>query len=172
MFEKGYQGHDGTLLYQPMVHIPLIIRMPRQQEGRVLAVNAEQIDIAPTLLDVLGLKIPPWMEGESLKKAMEQSSVRSKPKFSMSVDVFGNNGGFRTGSIAVSHEQYKLVLHLDKKEKELFDLSKDPGEQSNLLHLKREEARFLESMMRKRISFLRPSRYHADRDFPERETCP
>ena len=138
----------------------------------MLAVNAEQIDIAPTLLDVLGLKIPPWMEGESLKKAMEQLPVRSKPKFSMSVDVFGNGGGFRAGSIAVSHEQCKLVLHLNKKERELFDLSNDPGEQLNLVHTKREEAGFLESMIRERISFLRPSKDDMDRYFPGRETYP
>jgi arylsulfatase A-like enzyme len=151
MFEKGYQGHDGTFLYQPLVHIPLILRMPNQHEGKVLAANAEHIDIAPTLLDILGLKIPSWMEGESLKKAMEQSPVRSKPKFSTSVDLFKNNGGPRTGSIAVTHEEYKLVFPLGKKGKELYDLSKDPKERTNLVHLKKEEARILEDMIRRRM---------------------
>jgi len=64
-----------------MIHIPLIFHMPNQHEGKALMVNAEQIDIAPTLLDILGLKIPAWMEGESLKEAMEQSPVRNRPKF-------------------------------------------------------------------------------------------
>lgn len=151
MFEKGYQGHDGTFLYQPMVHIPLVLRMPNQHEGKVLAVNAEHIDIAPTLLDILGLKIPSWMEGESLKKAMEDSPVRNRPKFSMNADFFRKNGGLQTGSIAVTHEEYKLVFHLSKNGKELYDLSKDPKEQTNLVHFKKEEARFLESMIKKRM---------------------
>jgi arylsulfatase A-like enzyme len=151
MFEKGYQGHDGTFLYQPMIHIPLILRMPNQREGKTLTVNAEHIDIAPTLLDILGLKIPSWMEGESLKRAMERSPVRNKPKFSMSVNLFNRNGGFQAGSIAVTHEEYKLIFHPGKMGKELYDLSKDPNERTNLVHVKKEEARILEEMIRRRM---------------------
>jgi len=151
MFEKGYQGHDGTFLYQPMIHIPLIFHMPNQHEGKALMVNAEQIDIAPTLLDILGLKIPAWMEGESLKEAMEQSPVRNRPKFSMSVNSLKNSGGLRTGSIAVAHEGYKLIFHPGKKGKELYDLSRDPNEGMNLIHSNKEEARILEDMIRERM---------------------
>ena len=34
MFEKGYQGHGGPLLYNPLVHVPLIVRLPNGQPGR------------------------------------------------------------------------------------------------------------------------------------------
>ena len=154
MFEKGYQGHDGTFLYQPMVHIPLILRMPNQHEGKALMVNAEHIDIAPTLLDILGLKIPSWMEGESLKKAMERSPVRNKPKFSMSINSLNNNRGLQTGSLAVTHEEYKLIFHPGKKRNELYDLSRDPNERTNLVHVKYEEAKILEDMIRRRMPAL------------------
>ena len=151
MFERGYQGHAGTLLYQPMVHIPLILRMPNQREGKAVTVNAGQVDIAPTLLDILGLKIPSWMEGESLKKALEWSPVQDRPKFSLSGNLFNNNGGLRTGSIAVTHEGYKLLYYPGKKGRELYDLSRDPNEGTNLIHSKREEARILEDLIRERM---------------------
>ena len=151
MFEKGYQGHDGTFLYQPMIHIPLILHMPNQHKGKAIKVNAEQIDIAPTLLDILGLKIPSWMEGESLKEAMGQSPVWKRPKFSMSVNSLNNNGSLRTGSIAVTHEEYKLIFHPGKKGKELYDLSRDPNEGMNLIHSNKEEARIKEDMIRSRM---------------------
>lgn len=151
MFERGYQGHDGSFLYQPMIHIPLILRMPNQREGRVVTVNAGQVDIAPTVLDILGLKIPSWMEGESLKKAMEQSQARNRPNFSMSVNLFNNNGGPQKASIAVTHEGYKLIFYPGRKRKELYDLSWDPNEGTNLFHLRIEEARTLEELIRSKM---------------------
>jgi arylsulfatase A-like enzyme len=151
MFEKGYQGHDGTSLYQPVVHIPLFFRMPNQQDGKVLTANAEHVDIAPTLMDVLGLKIPPWMEGTSLKEAMEQRPVQNRPNFLMSEDLFGNNGGLKTGSIGVTCEKYKLLFSLGRKGKEFYDLSKDPKEQTNLVDLKKEEVGIFERMIRRRV---------------------
>ena len=151
MFEKGYQGHDGAFLYQPMVHIPLILRMPNQQDGRTLMVNAGQIDIAPTVLDILGIKIPSWMEGESLKRTIDRSPTRNGPKFSMSVNLFNDNGGPGYASIAVIHEGYKLLYYPGKKRRELYDLSRDPDEGMNLVHSKKEEAGILEDMIKKRM---------------------
>lgn len=46
--------------------IPLIIRFPHKRyKGRVFH-NTQHIDIAPTILNYLGVDIPDWMEGDSL----------------------------------------------------------------------------------------------------------
>ena len=46
--------------------IPLIIRFPHHRyKGRITR-NVQSIDIAPTILDYLGVEIPDWMDGESL----------------------------------------------------------------------------------------------------------
>jgi arylsulfatase A-like enzyme len=46
--------------------IPLIIYFPKGEYAGHIQQNVQNIDIAPTLLDYLGLTIPSWMEGVSL----------------------------------------------------------------------------------------------------------
>ncbi len=48
--------------------IPLIIHFPGGQHAGRITQNAENIDIAPTILDFLGQPQPKWMEGISLLK--------------------------------------------------------------------------------------------------------
>jgi arylsulfatase A-like enzyme len=46
--------------------LPLIFHFPNDQgKGKILE-NTQNIDIAPTILDYLGVEIPPWMDGFSL----------------------------------------------------------------------------------------------------------
>jgi len=46
--------------------IPLIIHFPNGQFKERIKINVQTIDIAPTILDYLGIKIPGWMQGKSL----------------------------------------------------------------------------------------------------------
>lgn len=49
--------------------IPLIIHFPGGEHARQISMNVQNLDIAPTILDYLGISKPNWMEGESLLKA-------------------------------------------------------------------------------------------------------
>jgi len=70
--------YDRTLLVLNSDHgrrsatnenLPLIIKLPRGgRTGRVWF-NTQRVDIAPTILDYLGVKIPEWMVGDSLLSA-------------------------------------------------------------------------------------------------------
>ncbi len=46
--------------------IPLIIHFPGGEHAGEITKNVQNLDIAPTILDYLGLSIPDWMEGESI----------------------------------------------------------------------------------------------------------
>jgi len=46
--------------------IPLIFRFPRAEYRGHVGENVQNIDIAPTLLDYLGIQKPQWMAGQSL----------------------------------------------------------------------------------------------------------
>ncbi len=46
--------------------IPLIIHFPCDQYAGTISQNVQNLDIAPTILDYLGLSQPSWMMGESL----------------------------------------------------------------------------------------------------------
>jgi len=47
-------------------HVPLIFWFPAGEYAGRVSANTENLDIAPTLLDYLGINVPDWMEGESL----------------------------------------------------------------------------------------------------------
>ena len=67
-------GHFGMLiksideypmLYDVGLHVPLIVRKPGGEAGRVVADPVELVDLAPTLLSCAGLEVPPEMQGTS-----------------------------------------------------------------------------------------------------------
>lgn len=62
--ERGQIGH-GFLLSQPVLHVPLIVRVPGIAPKRVRG-RVGLIDQTPFLLDVLGLPVPPGLDGASL----------------------------------------------------------------------------------------------------------
>jgi arylsulfatase A-like enzyme len=46
--------------------VPLIFHFPNDQYAGILTENSQNIDIAPTILDYLGISKPAWMEGSSI----------------------------------------------------------------------------------------------------------
>ena len=65
-FEGGVFRHESPYLTRPVIHIPLIIRTPGQQDGRTVLVTADQTALAPTILELAGQKQPDRMRGQSL----------------------------------------------------------------------------------------------------------
>lgn len=59
-------GSDHGQKWTISNRIPLIIHFPKGEYSGKVGVNAQNIDIAPTILDYLGIDIPTWMQGQSL----------------------------------------------------------------------------------------------------------
>lgn len=65
--EHGIAGDVRPWLFEELVHLPLIVRLPRgEQRGRRVWHLTQSIDIAPTVFDALGLAIPESWHGKSL----------------------------------------------------------------------------------------------------------
>ena len=58
-----YSDHGKDLTFD---RVPLVFFFPHGESAGVITANAQNLDVAPTLLDYLGLPIPTWMEGDSL----------------------------------------------------------------------------------------------------------
>ena len=70
-YEHGVISH-GQTYYDGVVHTPLVIAAPRMKTaGRALPELVQNIDIAPTLLDMVGVERPRSWSGRSLKAALE-----------------------------------------------------------------------------------------------------
>ncbi|MCP9462958.1 MAG: sulfatase-like hydrolase/transferase [Nitrospira sp.] len=67
---EGEYGLGGKgLNYEPCLHVPLIIydpRLPKETQGRRLPQLVQSIDVAPTLLELAGLRAPSTMQGASM----------------------------------------------------------------------------------------------------------
>jgi arylsulfatase A-like enzyme len=121
-WDHGSVGH-GHSVYDELLHVPLMFRIPGVTEGNaILRGNVGLVDVAPTILDALGLQVPDSMSGRSfLPELMGQGS--RAPRASAS--------GFMTGIRALAVGRLKLVQR-GIEQVSLFDLEKDPGETKDI----------------------------------------
>lgn len=72
---KSSQQYDNTILvlysdhaqhWVTYVKTPMIIHFPADQFSGIITNNTQNIDVAPTILDYMGITKPVWMEGDSL----------------------------------------------------------------------------------------------------------
>ncbi len=142
-FSHGYGAHTGPGLYNEIIHIPLIIKLPYETAGRRCNAPAQQVDIAPTLATLAGVAPPPDWEGRSLLAACSASpgsSAADRPIFSMNFEQNPRYAALTTGSVAVIDGHWKLIhymgpLHypfMPPLHDQLFDLATDPNEDVNL----------------------------------------
>jgi arylsulfatase A-like enzyme len=142
-FANGYGGHGGPGLYDSVVHVPLIIRLPHQTDALRMTAPVEQIDIAPTLAALAGLTPPASWEGQSLLPLWHEdqtaANVPSRTMFTMNFEENSDTAALTTGALAVVQGSWKLIRYLGPLhypnmpplQDELYDLSSDPGETTN-----------------------------------------
>ncbi len=151
-FNHGYLSHGGPTLHNDLIHIPLIIHTPKQQHHRKISQTAEQVDITPTIMDLLKIDIPPWLEGKSVKKAMDNQATSNKPIFSMNLDGNYIRGQLKKGTVAVIKDKYKFIYYLSSKKGELYNLASDPNEFINLVEIDRERVEAMKNLILCKIS--------------------
>src|SRR5664279_4882551 len=89
LLDHGWVGHASTSgeakLVEEVLHIPLVLAGPGVPAGGVVASLAQNVDVAPSLLELAGLPRPKSMQGVSLVKALAGGSPRKRLFFSTSV---------------------------------------------------------------------------------------
>jgi arylsulfatase len=113
----------GSYMYDPVVRVPLIMRAPGKfPAGGVVNSLVEEVDVAPSILDVLGLPIPSAVQGKSLVSVAKNPGAKHKDA------VFAE---FPTIKMARTKE-WKLVHYSRARHGELYHLAEDPQELTNL----------------------------------------
>jgi len=56
-----------SLMFEEAVRVPLLMRLPGQATGRRVAAPVSQVDLVPTLLDLMEQKVPSHLQGKSLR---------------------------------------------------------------------------------------------------------
>jgi arylsulfatase A-like enzyme len=160
VFTPTFVGH-GDGLSDPLIHIPLVIHLPGQKGKKMVLSPAEQVDIAPTILDYVGLSIPDWMEGESLRPFMETEIISQKPKFSMNLDKDSIHGPVRYGVVAIITEGHKLIHNFQENSFALYNLKDDHQEVNNLAEWETERVQSMYGLIRQRIVLSERNREHS-----------
>jgi arylsulfatase A-like enzyme len=113
-FRGGIYQHGGRYLTRPVLHIPLIIRTPNQQEGRTVAFVADQTAIVPTVLELAGQPKPDWMPGQSLARWLKGDSAGEGQglAFCQYLEINRIFKPPRHGSAGVIDGQYQYVVVL------------------------------------------------------------
>jgi len=131
-FEHDWLKHSGPHLYEGLIHIPLMIHLPGQKDGRRITQSAEQVDLLPTILDLTGGRIPDWTDGVSLKPALEGKPLPARYLFSMNLEPNSVFAPVSKGTVAVLDEEYKYVNYLDMHREVLYRYRTDPDENNDL----------------------------------------
>jgi arylsulfatase A-like enzyme len=133
-FFMGDHGwFDKRFMYEQAIRVPWMIRCPGiGARGSVRSEWTANIDNAPTVLDLVGLPIPPEMQGQSLLPILRGESASSEsPKFYYHYYEFGSPH-WAAPHYGIKTERFKLISYYNRNEWELFDLEKDPDEMENL----------------------------------------
>ena len=129
-------NEERRLAYEETIRIPLLIRYPsRVKAGSVASEFVLSIDLAPTLLELAGLKPSPGMQGRSLAPIFDGSARDWRESFLIeyySDTVFPRV--LNMGYSAVRTPTAKFIQYRDLQGmNELYDLRADPYEERNLI---------------------------------------
>lgn len=129
--EHGAGTHGGTL-YEELIHVPLLMRLPGVAPQRVTGL-ASLLDIVPTLASYLGTPINPAWQGFSwLSCDAQWCDVLSQGPVPRVVAHLQASAAWGYAGLpaldAASDGRYKLLIDLDRGRHMFFDLQNDPGE--------------------------------------------
>lgn len=155
LFERGIHAHDTPVLYEPLVHIPLMILAPGQEGRQDIRGLTSCIDVLPTLLHLAGQRVPPWSEGWVLppfdagtiddERAIYAVEAKSNPK----------QAALTKATVSLHRGRHKLVHYRGygeyDVEYELYDLENDPGEQQNLYAPEDPVSREMQEMVERKL---------------------
>ncbi|HEY6925123.1 MAG TPA: sulfatase-like hydrolase/transferase, partial [Steroidobacteraceae bacterium] len=122
---EEFQEHGGIVhgfaLYDEVLHIPMLMRLP-QADGRRGTIKGlrQQIDVLPTIIESLGLRL----QGQPLAGRSLLSSPGHEALF------FGTH--LERSFLALREGPYKYLYDLGRDSIKVFDLQHDPGEHSDV----------------------------------------
>ena len=135
LFERGIVGHVTPTLYEPLLHIPLLISVPGQTQRKDIHSHTSCVDILPTLASLTGQPAPEWAEGTVLPGFGDEPVQNGTSVFAVEAKSSPKQGALNKATVAMIKENYKLIYYRGYPKTpapELYDLSNDPEELQDL----------------------------------------
>ena len=144
-FYEHHRFDHGFTLYDELIHVPLIVRLPKQMAGRLVSDRVSSVDVMPTIIDLANLEVPEsvrqQLRGQSLVPVMQGQPAKR--------DIFAETDyrEYTYKRCIVTPDGWKLIYTLEDNSKELYHLPTDPGETKNLVHEEKQRAENLKQTL-------------------------
>ena len=132
-FLEHGEGFHNPKLYNELLQVPLLIKIPNEKNQKIER-KVSQIDLPSTLCELAGIALPSSFKGKNLftnrrELIFHQSGLGEKGKMNGWIEI----ETLQECKFACQNENWKYILDYREKKEELFNLSRDPKEQNNLL---------------------------------------
>jgi arylsulfatase A-like enzyme len=136
-----HQRHfsHGYSVYQTTMHSVGVIRLPGGEGGdRRIEEPVSNIDLLPTLLDILGISPPPGIDGEAIPLGVTDDALPQRTRFGQATRPrkrYETDPRWMNILKAryIRSGRHKFIQTSYLETEELYDLESDPSEQWNLL---------------------------------------
>jgi len=152
--EHRYYGHVLSL-YDELIHVPLIIIGPGLQ-SQMISQQVSLLDLAPTILDILGVAKPEAFLGNSLLPLMNGNRLKETDLVAISESYRPSRAetyrhtNLKVFSVRTGKWKY---IHNAVKQDELYCLEDDPKETQNIITAQPEIATDLRAKIMAHIEF-------------------
>ena len=134
--EHGGRYHPPSNLYEELIHVPLLLRLPRSETREQHKSPFSLMHLSPTLLGAAQVQVPTEFRGRNFSGEMQRGAAFDHEAISECVDDCTNpfHVENRMGPriLSVRESRYKLVVNFRSGAEKLYDLESDPAERSAL----------------------------------------
>lgn len=160
--DHGEAAH-GVFLYEATQRVPMFLAGPGVPEGRVVASPVGLVDLAPTILDVLGLPALGGTDGRSLLPSVRGGSLAAND---YEMETFYPRFAFGWAPLrALARGAWKWI---DAPRPELYDVAADPAERTDLARTRPDDARRLARVLAEKVRDDDPAPSPSDAEAEER----
>ena len=124
--EHGERTH-GIFAYEATLRVPLVVYGPRLLRPRLVESRVQHVDLLPTILDAVAVPPPGALPGHSLLPAAAGAPARDTPAYFEALSGQTTRGWAPLHGVVRGGWKY-----VDLPLPELYDLARDPREESNL----------------------------------------
>ncbi len=159
-FHGSHGLFDKAILYDEAMKEPLIVfdgRAPGSRHGRRVDAMVSSADVAPTILSLAGVEVPPIMKGKNLSglldgtqdmsqwrdtvlmenlfiQELHSAATKKNPDIpGLNDELIAGNRSYRTRGVRTDRYKYFKYYEHDPVIEELYDMKADPSEQYNLI---------------------------------------
>jgi arylsulfatase A-like enzyme len=138
------QAWDYSPLFEELVAIPLLIYVPNNAPGNYQGLTSA-IDLMPTVMDIMGVEAPSFVEGQSLLPKLRDTSLSGR-EYVVSTSAWSNAGDSvrivddmsremaKAAGSTVTTDEWSLLYAVEPGLSSLYNLKSDPKQEKNVIN--------------------------------------